>query len=88
MPDHSSKKKRPRDTNQLAKQIVDEATDGTPESEREDDGQSDKDSAAVELGRRGGLKGGKARAKKLTARQRSDIARRAAIARWKSSGKS
>jgi len=41
-----------------------------------------KDPAAVELGRKGGLKGGKARAEKLTAEQRSDAARRAARARW------
>lgn len=45
-----------------------------------DDG---KDPAAVELGRKGGLKGGKARAKKLTAKERSDIAKKAAEARWK-----
>jgi hypothetical protein len=42
-----------------------------------------KDPAAVTLGRRGGLKGGKARAAKLTAEQRSDIAKKAADARWK-----
>jgi hypothetical protein len=42
-----------------------------------------KNPAAVALGRRGGLVGGKARAQKLTAEQRSDIARRAAEARWK-----
>ena len=71
--------KRPRDTNQLAKKIVDiatgeEATD-SPEVEEKDPG-------AVALGRRGGLKGGKARAKKLTAERRSEIARAAADARW------
>lgn len=38
--------------------------------------------AAVELGRRGGLKGGPARASKLTARERTEIARYAAQARW------
>jgi hypothetical protein len=37
----------------------------------------------VELGRRGGLKGGKARAKKLSAKERSEIARKAAATRWK-----
>ena len=41
-----------------------------------------KDPLAVEFGRRGGLKGGRARADKLTADERSDIARRAAEARW------
>ena len=43
---------------------------------------SEKNPAAVALGRLGGLKGGKARAKKLTAKRRSEIARRAAQARW------
>ena len=42
----------------------------------------DKNPAAVALGRLGGLKGGKARAAKLTQKQRSEIARRAATARW------
>jgi len=41
-----------------------------------------KNPAAVALGRLGGLKGGPARAKKLTAAQRSEIARKAARARW------
>lgn len=41
-----------------------------------------KNPAAVALGRRGGLKGGKARAEKLTPEQRTAIARRAAVARW------
>ena len=43
----------------------------------------EKDPLAVELGRRGGLKGGKARAKKLSAKKRKQIAQRAARARWK-----
>ncbi len=37
---------------------------------------------AVALGRMGGLKGGKARAEKLTAHERSEIAKKAANARW------
>lgn len=41
-----------------------------------------KNPAAVELGRMGGLKGGKARAEKLTANQRKEIAKKAAKARW------
>jgi len=73
--------RRPRDPNQLAKRIVDlatgEATEQTPFPP--DDG---KDPAAVSLGRRGGLKGGKARAEKLTAERRAEIARRAAASRW------
>ncbi len=41
-----------------------------------------KNPAAVALGRQGGLKGGKARAKKLTAEQRKSIAQQAAKTRW------
>lgn len=44
---------------------------------------SGKNPAAVALGRRGGLKGGKARAKALSGERRAEIARVAAIARWK-----
>jgi hypothetical protein len=50
---------------------------------RDDDvAKSAKDPAAVELGRRGGLKGGPARAAKLSSQERSDAARKAASARW------
>jgi len=41
-----------------------------------------KNPAAVALGRLGGLKGGKARAEKLTPERRSEIARNAVLARW------
>jgi len=71
--------KRPRDVNALARQIVDEATGEKEPATDRDDG---KDPAAVELGRRGGLRGGKARAEKLSARKRSEIAKKAAQARW------
>ncbi len=74
-----AKPKRPRDTNQLAKFITDIAT-GAVEMPKTDDG---KDPAAVALGRKGGLKGGKARARKLSADARAKIAKRAADARWK-----
>ena len=77
--DRMKKPKRPRDTNLLAKQIVDLSTGQVEEEKPEDDG---KDPLAVELGRRGGLKGGKARAKALTSEQRAEIARIAAQARW------
>lgn len=69
--------KRPRDTNQLAKLIVGIATGDAPAPV--DDG---KDPAAVSLGRRGGLKGGKARAASMTAKKRAEIAKKAAAARW------
>ena len=77
--------KRPRDTNQLAKSIVDLST-GQAEEKRPDD--SGKDPAAVALGRKGGLKGGKARAEKLSPDERSEIAKKAAAARWNKSYKS
>lgn len=77
MPNRSSKPKRPRDLNSLAANIVQAATEGEPEPA--DNG---KDPAAVSLGRRGGLKGGNARAAKLSSEQRKEIARKAATARW------
>ena len=79
MPDRS---RRPRDPNQLAKLIVDIAT-GEVEDTPEDTG---KNPAAVELGRKGGLKGGKARAASMTPEQRSEAAKRAAQVRWHKEG--
>lgn len=76
MPDRS--RKRPRDPNQLGKLIVDIATGEVDDP----DPNEGKDQAAVELGRKGGLKGGKARAAKMTADERSEAAKRAALARW------
>jgi hypothetical protein len=72
------KPKRPRDTNQLAKLIVDLST-GEAEEAATDAG---KNAVAVERGRRGGQKGGSARAAALSPRKRSAIARKAAAARW------
>lgn len=76
MPNRSSKKK-PRDLNRLASVIVQQATGEAPEEPP-----SGKNPHAVALGRLGGMKGGAARAKKLTAEQRREIARKAAQARW------
>lgn len=73
-------RKRPRDPNELAKQLVDEATGAAPKHEPD----AGKDAAAVALGRKGGLKGGKARAAKMTPEQRAEAARKAAAARWSS----
>ncbi len=70
--------KRPRDPNQRAKLIVDIAIGESDEPKAP----PKKNPAAVELGRLGGLKGGKARSKKLAAEKRSEIAREAARARW------
>ena len=75
----ATKPKRPRDTNQLAKFITDIAS-GEVELPKTDDG---KDPAAVALGRKGGLKGGKARAEGLLPERRVEIAKKAAFARWK-----
>ena len=72
MPKRSSKSKPLPDPNQLAAAIVSLASNGDQA----------KDPLAVELGRRGGLKGGKARAEKLSAKRRQQIARKAAKARW------
>ena len=78
MPKRSSKKKQgPKDTNEIAFRVTQEAT-GVKSLESTDG----KNPAAVELGRLGGLKGGRARAAKLTAAQRSEIAKKAARARW------
>ena len=76
MPERS--RKRPTDVNELAAQIVGEST-GEIEKADPDEG---KDPAAVALGRKGGLKGGKARAASMTPEQRSEAARKAARARW------
>lgn len=61
------------DLNQLARKLVERAVDESdpaPESEH------------AKAGRKGGAKGGRARAEKLTAERRSEIARQAARARW------
>jgi hypothetical protein len=64
--------KRPTDISQLAKSVIDEATRG-------------KNPAAVALGRLGGIKGGKARAEKLSPQERKAIAKKAAEKRWSKS---
>jgi hypothetical protein len=71
--------KRPRDPNQLGKLIVDLASGQVEDQESEADMRNP---AAVQLGKLGGAKGGKARAAKLSKKRRSEISRRAARARW------
>jgi len=71
-------KKRPTDASQLAKLIVDIAS-GEVEDKPD---YGDKNPAAVELGRLGGKKGGKARAESMTPEERREVARRAALKRW------
>ena len=75
MPKGPQGQKRPADVIGNAVKVMRIAT-GEEEEEFEDDG---KDPAAKALG----AKGGKARAKKLTPEQRSEIARKAAVTRWK-----
>lgn len=78
----AKKLKRPKDTNQLAKYIVDLLTGEKSEAEAD----KGKDPNAVALGRKGGLKGGKARAAKLSPERRKEIAEKAAAKRWKKKG--
>ena len=87
MPKRSSKK---LDINELASSIVGKATGDEPGAEEPADDppsvtKDGKNAAAVALGRLGGKKGGPARAKKLSAKKRSEIARHAAESRWKKS---
>ena len=79
MPNRSRKPKQRLDLSQLAKRIVDEATGQAERTPAPDAG---KDPAAVSLGRKGGLKGGPARAKKLGKKKLSEAAKKAAAARW------
>ena len=72
----AKKPKRPRDPNQLAKLILDIAT-GEAENIK-----PAAPTAATEARRKGGLKGGKARAKALSGKERRAIAKKAARARW------
>jgi hypothetical protein len=79
MPTRASKPKRPRDANQLAWQIVQEATGQLAEVAEVPD---TRNQAAVALAKLGAKKGGQARAQKLSPSKRKEIARKAAKARW------
>jgi len=78
MPNRSSKTGVKKDFAETAFRVMQEATGQIVPPE-----QPKKNPAAVELGRLGGLKGGKARAASLSAKKRKQIAKKAAIARWK-----
>ena len=69
----AKRSKKPADLNRLAAAIVGDATDETP---------PEPESQRVRAGRAGGRKGGKIRASRMTAEERSDSARKAAKARW------
>jgi hypothetical protein len=82
MPERSSKpRSKKKDINETAFSIMQQATG---QVEAQDTTSSEKNPAAVALGRLGGLKGGKARSEKLSPSERKAIAQRAAKARWKS----
>jgi hypothetical protein len=70
----AKRSKKPADLNRLAAAIAGDATDATP---------PETEPGQVRAGRSGGLKGGRARAERLTPERRSEIARAAAEARWK-----
>ena len=72
----TDKRKRPRDISQRAKLIVDIAAGAVEDKEPEL-------TDTQKFARAGGLKGGKARAAKLSAKRRSEIAKKAAMVRWK-----
>ena len=81
MPSRSSK---PRDHDfatvalSVVERAIGEKMDGSPRIDKD----AGKNPAAVALGRLGGMKGGKARAAKLTPERRAEIARNAAAKRW------
>ena len=75
MPKRSSKRFSKGDANQIAYQLVREAVGTAADL-------GGKNPAAVALGVLGGLKGGRARADSLSPKRRSEIARKAAVARW------
>ena len=83
MPERS----RTPDPNQLAKSIVDQLTGSVPRQETPAtpvQAEPEKNPAAVALGRLGGAKGGPARAKALSKKRRAEIAKKAALVRWRS----
>jgi hypothetical protein len=77
----TARPKRPTDVNQLAHQIVPElTTEETPDNGAVTN--SDISRVMAALGRKGGKVGGRKRAENLTAKKRSEIALKAARARW------
>lgn len=83
----SKRKKKDHDFAVTAFRVMQEAT-GEPETPQAEPKEpeltaEERSAAAKMLGRRGGLKGGKARAEKLTEEQRKEFARKAAAARWR-----
>jgi hypothetical protein len=79
MPKRSSKQK---DTQELARHVLDAVVPDAEPAAPPEEAKPEKNPAAIALGRLGGLKGGKARAAKLTAEQKHQIAANAAAVRW------
>jgi hypothetical protein len=77
-----SRKQRLPDPNQFAIGVLEAVTGESIVPRPEPKPGKEKDPAAVALGRKGGLKGGKARAAKMTKAQRVASAKKAAAARW------
>lgn len=80
----SKKPKRPKDPNQLAKFIVDTVKNTKKLDKKKT---KEKNRAAVELGRLGGMKGGKERARRLTKERRVQITKQVANKRWEKKSK-
>jgi hypothetical protein len=76
------KQRKSSDLNKLAAQIVAEATGQAPADDLAKSPTKEKNPAAVALGHLGGLKGGPARAKRLSSKKRKEIAKKAAKVRW------
>ena len=80
-----SSKPLPKDPNRLAYQIVQLSTEEPEGKFNPPQERSEISKYLSEIGRKGGLRGGPARAKKLTAKKRKEIATKAAMSRWKKS---
>jgi len=78
MPTRASKTGKKRDFTQIAKAIINKVTGDAPP-----DPPDTRNPHAVALSKLGASKGGKARAKSLSARQRKEIAKKAASTRWR-----
>ena len=77
------RKKRPVDTNELAKAIADTATDEARDDQPEEPSPPQKSPHAVALSTLGAPNGGKARRLELSAQRRKEMAKKAAKARWR-----
>jgi len=75
-------RKLPKDPNQLAAEIVRLSTEEKLDQAQNEPRRSPISQYLAEIGRKGGLKGGKARAEKLSAKKRKEIAKKAAKKRW------